>query len=267
MDLAQKVIDRINLLGQADAAAFFGVSPPTISNWLTKRNPPLSAAQKVISDSPEPAQTEPEPLTMWEGRKVAMLLPAYKTINPDTHFTLFANYVKYGPDKIAMPRPVKGTCIWEARNIMVNKAHKTMPEVQSFIMSDDDMIHPFGYADNFNQMYGSKLPANLAGAVAISRLMSHGSAAGIVGCTYFGRHGKGRPQNQLGFKDSKEGDKFRQYKYTGLVPMEWVGTGLIRIERWVIDKLKAEIDGGRWPECRGLSLGCAPLELAHASVP
>jgi hypothetical protein len=29
----------------------------------------------------------------------------------------------------------------------------------------------------------------------------------------------------------------------------WVGTGCIKIERWVFEALAAEIDKGRWPEC------------------
>ncbi len=134
--------------------------------------------------------------------------------------------------------------------MLVDKAYKTMPDAEYYIMPDDDMIFPYGYAANFNQDYGSRLPDSSAGLNAISRIMSHGPEKGIVGALYFGRHAKGRAQCDLGFKSDAENKNLREGKYSGLVPMLWVGTGFIRIARWVIKEMRDAIDQGQWPECK-----------------
>jgi hypothetical protein len=247
VDLKQCVVERIHALGVKEASKFYGVSVGTVSNWASgKTSPSVEAVQLTIGEA------EPQPsdeLTMWQGRKVGMLLPVYKTMNPDTHFTLFANYVQYGPEKIAMPKPVKGTCIWEARNKLIDKAMK-IEGLERFIMSDDDMIYPHGHVESFNSQYGAGVPAESAGLNAISRICSHSPDKGVVGALYFGRHERGRAQCHLGFTDEVANEKLRRCEYKGLVPMPWVGTGWMKIERWVIDKMKAAIDGGMWPECK-----------------
>ncbi len=252
-DLRKIVIDRIESVGVKEAAKFYGVSVGTASNWATGKTPPsIDALQLTLADLELSVGDAPEPkdLFMWEGRKVALLFPVYRTINPDTHFTLFANYAKYGPEKIAMPKPIKGTCIWEARNRMIDNALK-ITSINDFMMVDDDMIMPFGYPDHFNAYYNAGLPAEIAGQNTISRLMSHPDTCGIVGVTYFGRHKKGRSQCAFGFLPSlHEDQKLRTFQYKGLVPMDWVGTGVIRIKRWVLEKMKEAIDGGKWPECK-----------------
>lgn len=247
--LKQLVVSRIHEIGVKEASKFFGVSVGTVSNWASgKTSPSVEAVELVIGES-APVIAPAEEKTMWEGRKVAMLLPVYRTFNPDTHFTLFANYAGYGPEKIAMPKPIKGTCIWEARNRMIDKAMK-LEGVKKFIMSDDDMILPHGHVQSFNDFYGAKVSAQSAGFNAISRITSHGEDKGIIGALYFGRHEHGKAQCHLGFSDESANEKLRRLEYSGLVPMLWVGTGFIKIERWVIEKMKAAIDGGKWPECK-----------------
>lgn len=251
IDLKQIVKDRIGQLGVKEASKFYGVSVGTVSNWASGKTPPsVDAVTLTLKDLDIPATPEVKDLVMWEGRQVALLMPVYRTLNPDTHFTLFANYMKYGPEKIAMPRPLKGTCIWEARNRLIDKG-MNIPGVKKFIMPDDDMAFPFGYPDHFNQYYESNLPAERVGHNAISRIMSHPSDKGIIGAMYFGRHSKGRSQCEFGFLNSlHEDERLRNGYYKGLVPMGWVGTGFIRIERWVIEAMRKEIDNGRWPECK-----------------
>lgn len=186
---------------------------------------------------------------MWEGRKVMMLLPVYRTFCADTHFTLFANYAKYGPEKLSM-EIIKRTVIHEARNMLIDKFMKT--DAETAIMVDDDMILPCGNADLFNGRYGAGVPVRSAGFNAISRLMSHGKDKGIVGALYFGRHDIGQAQCEQGFGKTQEAenDKFRKFGYKDLIATGWVGTGFIKIERWVIEKMKAEIDSGKWEEAK-----------------
>lgn len=267
LDLKQMVRDYIAEAGAAESAKMFGVSLGTVNNWLNGKTPPsVDAAELVLglTNTELPQQADEEPVIEWKGRKIALLLPVYKTFNPDTHFTLFANYAKYGPDKIAMPRPVKGTCVWEARNKLIEKALR-IKDATDYLMFDDDMVLPFGMPDHFTHFYG-KIPRHSAEMVTFTRLLSHPDSAGIVGVLYFGRHRGGRAQCQLGFKSKDESNKLRRGEYKGLVPMDWVGTGGVRIKRWVIEKMADAIAEGRWPECKpskeGLHNGhFAPLRV------
>lgn len=249
MNLKRLVLDKIEGLGTKDAAKHFGVSIGTISNWSSgKTEPSIEAVQLSIDDSfvlHEPASEE---LAMWEGRKVMLLLPVYRTFNADTHYTLFANYAKYGPEKLAIDY-VKRTVIHEARNMLIDRFMKT-PSAETAIMFDDDMILPCGNAGIFNGRFGAGVTEQLASVCAISRLMAHGKDKGIVGGLYFGRHDAGKAQCEKGFSSNTENEKLRLGRYSGLVPTGWVGTGAIKIEKWVIEKMKHEIDEGRWPDCK-----------------
>lgn len=252
MVLRDKVIAKISEVGVKKAAKIFGVSTGTVSNWSSgKTLPSIEAAEIILLDEVAEAAKpiDPQGLTMWEGRQVAILMPVYRTMNPDTHFTLFANYVSYGPSKICIPKPVKGTCIWEARNIMINQV-QAMKEVKKYIFVDDDMILPHGHVSSMNDGYGAGLPPDMAGLNAISRITSHSEDKGIIGALYFGRHAKGRAQCASGFMGTQENDRFRSFQTTGIKQEHWVGTGFMKIESWVIDRMKQAIDDGKWPECR-----------------
>jgi transcriptional regulator with XRE-family HTH domain len=247
MNLTQLVQDRIKVLGVKEAASFFGVSVGTVSNWATGKTPPsITAAELVLPEASEP-QGE---LTMWQGKKLFIGMPVYRSFNADTHYTLFANYAKYGPDKIGL-QVRKGTCVWEARNILIDKWLKT--DAPTCIMCDDDMILPCGNADYLNANHNAKLPVEIAGLNAISRIMSHPHDKGIVGALYFGRHRNGRAQCSAGFESDEENAKYHRHEYEGLQPQRWVGTGFIRIERWVIEKFKAHLDAGNWPELKSVN--------------
>lgn len=254
--LKSRVISKINEIGVKEASKFFGVSIGTTSNWLTgKTSPSIDAVELLLLEKDTPifnkpeSSTEPEmDLIQWPGKEVILLLPVYRTFNPATHFTLFANYAKYGPEKLGLDMKTR-TVIHESRNILIDKLMSN-PDAKTGIMADDDMILPCGMSGLLNTRYNAKLPEDLASQVAISRIMSHGSDKGVVGALYFGRSSRGHAQCETGFSSQFENDKLHQLTYRGLKPQGWVATGFIKIERWVIEKLKAEIDNGRWPECK-----------------
>jgi hypothetical protein len=127
-----------------------------------------------------------------------------------------------------------------------------MTQAETFIFCDDDMILPCGNEHYINTKFGAGLPSHVASRLAFSRIMSHGRDKGIVGALYFGRNSQGQAQCQTGFDSPTENAKFHTFKYDGLVPQKWTATGLIKIERWVFEKMKAAIDGGKWPECKPL---------------
>jgi transcriptional regulator with XRE-family HTH domain len=260
VDFRKIVRDKIAELGVVKAKGYFGVSAGTISNWSSGRNdPPLEALEKVLGDrdleafipsndiKPEPAEEVPPALETWEGKDVIMLQPLYRGFSSDTHFALFANYAKYGPEKIGMIME-KRTVIHESRNILTHKFLKTKSTY--CIFTDDDMIPPCGSAELFASRFGTPLAPKLYGHNAISRLMSHPADKRIVGLLYFGRHAKGRAQCSSGFTSDNENAKLRNGEYTGLKQEEWVAPGFCRIHRSVFEELKAAIDGGKFPECK-----------------
>lgn len=59
MNLEKLVLNQIKKLGPTKAAAYFGVSVPTIYSWQKKHNPPISAAQKVLNEAKDKAQPLP----------------------------------------------------------------------------------------------------------------------------------------------------------------------------------------------------------------
>lgn len=253
VDFRQLVKSKIGELGVKDAAKFFGVSMGTVSNWKTGKSDPPIRAVEMVYDEPAFVNGEREEITMWNGREVIMLLPVYRTFNPDTHYTLFANYAKYGPEKIGMLHK-KRTLIYEARNILVHKAKQIEPKPKYVIFCDDDMILPCGNPGVFNDIYEAKVPVANASLNAISRLMSHPPDKRIVGALYFGRHSKGPAQCSLGFADKSANARLRKGQYKGLLADEWVGTGLLRINMDVFEQMDKEIAKGRWPECAPVGL-------------
>lgn len=247
-DYRKVVTDKIEALGAKEAARFFGVSLGTISNWATgKTSPSIDALTLAAADYQEPelATTEEDvdALHMWQGRKAMILLPVYRTFNADTHFTLFANYAKYGPEKIGMIMQ-KRTVIHEARNILADKFLKT--DAPKAIFCDDDMILPCGLPALFNGRYKAGVSNEKASVNAISRIMSHGDDRPIVGSLYFGRNSDGMAQCHKGKNEPGANTKFRNGTYKGLVADNWVGTGFMRINREVFLAMKEAIDGGKW---------------------
>ena len=189
-----------------------------------------------------------EALTMWEGRKVMILLPSYREIHPAVHYSLFCNYARYGAEKLAMDFQDM-TMIHEARNILTQRGLQNK-DVETFIMFDDDVIPPCGNPPLWKVKYSSPLPEKITSRNAISRLMSHGRDKGIVGGLYFGRNKEGKAQCHSGFGDPKANADYHQHRNDGLVPELWVATGCLKIERWVFEKMKQAIDDGKWPECK-----------------
>lgn len=247
MTATEKVLAKIESLGKTEASVFFGVAPSTIANWCRgKTKPTIDAFEKIDGEVIEIGEENPIQSVEWEGRQVQILMPVYRSLHPKTHFTVFASYARYGPQKIGLSLKER-TCIWEARNQLLNDAYEKT-DASYFIMVDDDMVIPCENEALFNGKYGAGLPPEMARLNGISRLMSHPPHIEVVGATYFGRHKYGRVQASIGFADQSVNKEFRQFQRRTLTPVDWVGTGFIRIARSAIDKYKAAIDTGVFPE-------------------
>lgn len=196
--------------------------------------------------APASIYTPHQQIIQWEDQKVMILLPSYKNINPNTHFTLFANYGRYGAQQLAIATK-NMTVIHEARNFLIHVGMMN-PQIDDFIMADDDMVLPCGNEQIFNGNYRMGVKPESAAFNAITRIMSHPRELGVIGALYYGRHEFGMPQCDWGFNEQRgqHADDLRAERHQGLIKMDWVATGFLRIPRWVIEKKKAEIDAGRW---------------------
>lgn len=254
VDLRKLVTDKIGELGIAGAKRYFGVSAGTVSNWARGRtDPSLYAIQRVLIESDlagdiSTLSGKERPLIEWEGKNVVMLMPLYRGFASDTHFSLFANYAKYGPEKIGMIME-KRTVIHESRNILTHK-FLNRTDAEWCIMTDDDVVPPCGSSDLFASRYGTPRSPELFGWNAISRLMSHPSDKLIVGSLYFGRHANGKAQCSSAFANPTENARLHSGEYKGLKPEEWVAPGFMRIHRSVFSRLTKAIDEGMFEECK-----------------
>lgn len=253
MILSDLVKSRIQPEKLDAACGFFGVSKQTVENWLNgKTQIPLKAAQLVLDEQEKEMNEGAGFKSMWDGRKVMILLPTYRTVNPKTHFSLFACYKDFGPEKVGLI-PQEGTVIHESRNLLIHKAMQT--DAETFIMCDDDMVLPCGNEWYFNGVFKAGVTRQQASYNAISRLMSHDKTKQVIGALYFGRHEFGQAQCHLGFQSEYANTEFRNGGYSGLIEQPWVATGLIKIERSAILALKEAIDGGKFPECKPMQEG------------
>ena len=237
-NLVRLVLDKIAELGDKRAQEYFEVSAGTISAWKSlKTFPSLVAAQKVWDDSLL-CQT-PEVWGATDKGQVALLLPAYESIEPVTFFTLFKAIKGYGIDKIVMI-PKWRTLIVEARNDLAERALLTKAEW--FIWGDVDSVVPCGNSA-VARKYGLNIPEHKSSRNAITRLMSHPADKLIVGALYKDRRGGRKAQCEGGFKSDAENARllgFFDGKTQGddLEKHGWVGFGMVRTHRSVFERMK-----------------------------
>lgn len=95
MNLNKLVIDKIKQLGPTKAAAYFGVSVPTIYSWRQKNNAPVSAAQKVMDEEPEGAYTAPPGVPPPEAEVDPEVVPgeqAEPKLDDPEHMNIFEDH-------------------------------------------------------------------------------------------------------------------------------------------------------------------------------
>lgn len=251
-ELCRLVLDKIAELGDKAAQDYFEVSAGTISAWKNlKTFPSIVAAQKVWDESVV-CQT-PEIWGKAGEVPVTILLPIYGEMSGMNHITLFANYRKYGIDKITI-LPRFRTLIEEARNDLAAKFLATKAEWCVFC--DDDMVLPTGNTQ-FLRKNGFNIPDRLGSRVALERLMSHPKEYRIVGALYRDRKGGVRAQCERAFRTPQDNTRLldimsgKNTTDDGLEENGWVATGLIRIHRSVFEEMaEAAKPGGALEEMR-----------------
>jgi hypothetical protein len=175
------------------------------------------------------------PVTHWSGKKVNIAVMSYRYINPDVHFSLYANYAEHGPDKIGLIRAPKGTEIHRTRSMVANSFMRG--DAEYLIMVDDDMLLPFGNESAYERLVhdicGESVPHRAGNCRAISKIMSHGPEIGIVGGLYVARN---KHRSPMVWGVDREAAK--KGALTGLHKCDWIATGFIRIHRSVFQKIK-----------------------------
>lgn len=228
-DVVEMVRNVISGLKREEAAEKFNVSVGTIQNWANaKAGPSAEAIQIVLNDYYD----QKHELTIWEGRKVFLLLPVYRQYEPAMIFSLLRNYAQYGAEKIGMFYQEK-TLISDARNILVDKFLKTNGEWAIFI--DSDMILPMGDAAMFAK-FGAQLPAASQSMLFMDRIMKTDKP--IIGALYFSRGPLGKAQYCEAFESVQENQRAHAMINPGVKQTKWVATGAMRIHRSVFEKMR-----------------------------
>jgi hypothetical protein len=232
--LSGLVKNKIDEIGIQNAAKFFNLGEARIKHWKSGVIvPPLWAAEKVYTEllsrpSKEqlPSTGEPPLAANWEGKKVQICIPWYKSASPFTAFGLLAMFEK---GKMGIIMNCGDAFVAHTRNKIA--ASFMQSEAEWSLWVDDDMILPMGNAAWYNAITGFNLPEEFAGMHTINRLLSHDQP--IVGGLYFGRASNGRPMYAEGANSPQEAEVARQGPQDRCKPTKWVATGCLLIHRKV----------------------------------
>lgn len=224
--LSDLVVAKVRELGVEKAAEFFGVGEPLVRQWEAGTKPVSLAAVDKVFVPPERGFTD----AAWEGKKVLLMLPWYKTTHPLTAFSLFALLDR---QKMGAAMEFGDAMIAHARNKLLDTLVTTGVEYGFF--ADDDMIFPCGNAGWFNRYTGLALAEPFAGQHTINRLMSHKKT--LVSGLYFQRKDAGRAVYLEALRDGVDGDAEQRFAKTAprdtLKEVEWAGTGCMLVHRSV----------------------------------
>jgi hypothetical protein len=224
--LSDLVVAKVRELGFEKAAEFFGVGEPLVRQWEAGTKPVSLAAVDKVFVPPERGFTD----AAWEGKKVLLMLPWYKTTHPLTAFSLFALLDR---QKMGAAMEFGDAMIAHARNKLLDTLVTTGVEYGFF--ADDDMIFPCGNAGWFNRYTGLALAEPFAGMHTLNRLMSHKKT--LVSGLYFQRKESGRAVYLDALRDGAEGDAENRLAKTSprdaIKEVEWAGTGCLLVHRSV----------------------------------
>lgn len=185
---------------------------------------------------------------MFEGKKVCIVAPWYKSSEPRTAFSIMALLDR---SKTAVMLDFGDAFIAHSRNKLADQFLSS--NMEWMLTIDDDMVVPFGNAGIFRSFTGFRSPDKFAGLNTIDRLLSHGKT--LVGALYFGRWKHGKPVYAEGAESKNEEAFVRRGPHDMCKPTRWVGTGCMLIHRTVFTAIekqfphlarRADGKGGNW---------------------
>ncbi len=235
--LQNLVLERARSLGPAGAAEFFGVRETQVDGWLQGKPIPLAAAERVLPEAIETAvHSEQLQKAEWAGKKVAILLPWYKSTNPVTAFCV-AGLIDRA--KMSVILNFNDAMISHSRNFLATQFLTT--EIEWCFSLDDDMVVPWGNAGWYNKMTGFNFEEKWAGQNVLTRLLSHEKT--VIGALYFGRHPEGKPLYAEGWASQAEANKARKAPFDAISATRWVATGALLVHRKVFLDIEAKYPG------------------------
>jgi hypothetical protein len=177
------------------------------------------------------------------SRKVMMLTPFNRPINPHAHYVMMAHLRR---------NPWMGyhyesdTIIQRARNILAHRFLESEAEWSWWV--DQDTIAPFGDPGTFYHRFGAdptKLPPEFTGIQTLPKLLEHQKT--IVGAVYAQRKPNGKlviqPDIHSRGKDDEALVKRLRTKgpFKSLVEVEYVATGCALVHRKVYESIKEQM--------------------------
>lgn len=173
------------------------------------------------------------------SRRVSLLIPFNRNINPQVHFNILA-MVRKNPwlgyhQKISQ-------IIQRARNLLAQDFLNS--EAEWSLWMDDDMVFPIGDPGFFYQkMKATNFPPEFAGINTIERLMSHGKT--MVGGVYAKREAGGILCIQPALTPRHAGDKglcerLKRGPFNDLVEVDYLATGCAMVHRKVYTDIQAK---------------------------
>jgi hypothetical protein len=212
-------------------ASALGTYPSVVGRWKAKTHTPKLEVLNKFNEFKNGKE-----VSKWEGKKVCILMPWYRTTNPATAFALFAMGVDYG-NRITGFMELGNALIYKARNKLADQFVNSNSEYAFW--ADDDIIFPIGRAGWFrwiNQL-PSSFPESFASRHSIDRLLSHNKT--IVSGLYFGRQVKGQPMYHEGLRERGSNIAARSY-IDELRPTDWIPTGFKLVHRSVYEDIRAK---------------------------
>jgi hypothetical protein len=181
-------------------------------------------------------------------KKVMLVLPWYKSTNPQTAFCVGQLMDKR---RTASLLNFGDAFVVHSRNSCAD--HFLQSSLEYMLTIDDDMLVPFGNPQWYNAHTGFDLTEPFASFNTIDRLISHGKS--LVGALYFGRYKNANPMYNEGAATKEEAAFARRAPHNLLKPTRWVGTGCMLIHRRVFEDIEKKFPklargsdgkGGNW---------------------
>jgi hypothetical protein len=233
LNLKQLVVDDMTALGPAASARKYMIHVNTAAAWIRGSTEPSAAAVQIAYDEHAARVLKQSEYHTWEGKKVAILIPVYRSMEIGFVHTLIANYAKYGAEKLAVFIE-ESTIIEEARNTLIARFMESGCDVCIFL--DSDMLLSAGSAALMNGHYNLNIPEAFASKLLFSELLRH--EVDCVGALYVGRNPKGVAQFAEAFENPKINHEAHHFINAGLRETKWVATGAMAIRRTCFLKMQ-----------------------------
>lgn len=169
------------------------------------------------------------------SKKVALLLPFYKSVHPLTTFCLMAIYDR---ERMRVFQNYGDAFIAHSRNTLARRFLES--DCEFSVWFDDDMVFPIGNAQWYNRATGFGFVDKFAGMNTIDRLLGHNKT--FVGGLYFGRSRGGKPMYAEGCGSQTEAALCRKGPQDVIKPTKWCASGV-----WLVHRKVFEDISKRWP--------------------